>query len=211
MPDDAMSEIGGSPNTAGATMARKSPVDQASGGATSAYESPEQEAEIKRRAAGGMVIDNNALGYMGHFAKDSVTSQGHNAGHKKVGPPAPVSQTKGAKQGYHVLPGSASGVQGRARFGPATNEELGLTTKKQRAEQDRLKKAQERLLGHGPMHDSAPHAVDTAPRAVSDVKLSVQHHTESIKNDLKHIADHKASIAKHKAGIKTRKGQLRSK
>jgi hypothetical protein len=207
MADDVLSEVGGSPNTAG-QMTRKSPVDAASGGATSAYESPEQEAEIKRRARSGQVIGMDALGYMGHFAKDSVTSQGHNVGHKPKGIAVP-GERGGAKRGYHVLPGSASGVQGRARFGPATNAELGLTSKKQRAEQERLKKQMERQLGHGPMHDSAPHAVDTAPRAVSDVKLSVQHHQESIRNDLKHIADHKASIKKHQAGLKMRKGQLR--
>jgi hypothetical protein len=181
------------------------PADAASGGgATTAYETEAQEENIKKKAAGGHVITMDDLGYMGHFASDPVTKQGHNAGHRKVGPPAPEGSRGGAKRGYHIIPGSASPVQGRARFGPPTNEELGLRSKKQRAQDEIDKHRMDKMLAHGPMHDAAP-------RAVSDVKMSIRHHQESIANDRKHMLEHQKSMKQHMAQMKARKRQLPKK
>src|SRR5262249_7889291 len=54
------------------------PTDLAPSGATTAFETPEQEDAIKKKAAEGRVINMDDLGYMGHFATDKVTRQGHN-------------------------------------------------------------------------------------------------------------------------------------
>lgn len=217
---DPMDEIGGSPNTAGKLVptARQAPTGAASGGgATTAYESEAQEQNIKDKAAGGHIIGMDDLGYMGHFASDKVTRQGHNVGHKPKGVAFPAARG-GAKRGYHVLPGSASSVQGRNRYGAVTDHEMGLRSKKQRAAEAAAQKSMARAMkASAPTHpmlftssDEGQQPKGVVPRAngVSDIKMSIRHHLESEANDMKHAKEHLASAKKHQAERKAQQRRL---
>lgn len=179
-----------------------------------------QESGIRQKAAAGGVITNDDMdprGYLGHFGSDSVLTKGHNVGHKKLGK-APL--VKGvAPKGYRVLPGSASKVQGHARFGTPSDAELDLRPPRaQRAADARAKHQMTRAMNkamngsHIMQHDPTPlGAPGGKPRAVTDVKLSIRHHKDSIAYNTRHAVDHEREAAKHKRELKGAEQQLRRK
>lgn len=59
--------------------------------------------------------ENNPYRYLGHFAGDDVTTEGHNTGAKPPGTAHGVS-TEVAKRGYRTIPGSASKLVGSASY-----------------------------------------------------------------------------------------------
>lgn len=188
-------------------------------GASTAYETPEQEENIKAKAAGGHIINMDDLGYMGHFASDKVTRPGHNVGHKKLGVAHPASRT-GAKQGFHKLPGTASIVQGRNRYGAVSDHEMGLRSKKeQKAEANAQRSMARAMKASAPTHpmlftngnNEQPRGVVPRANGISDVKMSVRHHRESIANDKKHAKEHMESAKKHEQAMKAQARRLRSK
>ncbi len=141
----------------------------------------------------GVNAPADPLGYMGHFANDNVTAQGHNVGHKPKG----VAYFKGtAMRGYRKLPGTGANQIGHARFGDAPT---GLQTKQERKDQAAMSRKMQ----------AVDIAVVAAPRGISDLKLSAKHHKESIANDKKHLREHAESIKRHEQMLKTRHKQIR--
>lgn len=174
--------------------------------------SKEQDDAIKQKAAGGIVIGNDALDYMGHFANDNVTRQGHNVGHKPLG----TAHFKGgAKRGFHKLPGSASGLVGAATRFERDFAEDGIMPATGR-DSERARNARPAGAAMPPMRirksdAPMPAHVEPVARAVRDVKMSVKHHRESIANDLKHAREHMESAKQHRREMKSQQKRLKGK
>lgn len=92
---------------ADAPIKRKDPIDAASGGNRMAQDAKIGHVEKQTK--------DNPYKYLGHFAGDDVTSEGHNTGIKPIGTAHGVS-TDMAQRGYKVIPGSASKIVGKSTY-----------------------------------------------------------------------------------------------
>jgi hypothetical protein len=143
--------------------------------------------------------------YLGHFANDSVAAAGHNAGKKPLGKATDTSKGV-AKRGFRKLPGSASGIQGSARYGQPDGTALGL--RPSRPDRERHEKFEKDMAKTSSSHALPVMFGDPAPVAISDVKMSRRHHLDAAARDLKHELEHRASRKKHLAAAKVRSKQL---
>lgn len=148
---------------------------------------------VRHKAAHGITLTNDDLGYMGHFANDDVMKRGHNSGMKKVGKAA---VTANAKKGYRKLPGTAANQIGHAKFGDAPTG-LPLTRG------ERMKQAPDMSVMSA--------TIAPAAKGITDVKMSIKHHQQSMQNDKNHMRDHAASMKRHESAIKDKRRQLRKK
>jgi hypothetical protein len=126
-------------------------------------------------------------GYLGHFANDSVVSQGHNVGAPK-GKSSEAHQV--ARAGFRRLPGTAANQIGHAKYGDA-HDEL-PPPRHVREESRKMRESMPSMTAASPVAESL---------AVPDLKMSIRHHKDRIKNDKNHSGDHKkGAIAAVKRG-----------
>lgn len=122
---------------------------------------------MQDKAAHGIPITNDDLGYMGHFAGDTVTSQGHNVGKK---PKGIATDTGIARRGYRAL---SKKVDGMGRSAGALYDTAAPTD---------------------PM--TFPGGPTPKPMSPNDLRMSIKHHKDSIDFETGHERDHQRGLAK---------------